>query len=688
MSFIAIVTLAVGIGVNTAVFTVANAVLLRPLPYTHPDRLVMVTGAVARDDPGTLSYPYFTVVNERTHTLSGVAACVFESFNLTRHGDPEQVDSARATWNFFEVLGVQPIAGRTFLPEEDRPGGRQVVMLSYEFATRIFGKADSAVGQNLTLDSSDYTVIGVLPKSFVISLFGPRRDIWSPRVIDMSFVTPASVARGGPYYNLIGRLRDGVSRGQAGAELAALYQQYCKDKPGNYDASVGMKIRAENLQDQLVAGIRPTLLILWAAVSLVLLIACANVASLLLSRALGRRKEFAVRVALGATRWAVIRQLLAESLLIALVSGAAGIALARAGTNVLVALGATDIGDSLRTADLAIDPRVLGFTVAITLMSGVLFGLAPSLQLTRADLIGALRDEARGFSGTRRGNRSRSGMVIAQVALSTVLLVGSGLLIRSFLQLRNQSLGFDPSSTLTMRIPLPHTRYARPEDIIAFYQRTLERVRNLPGVAAAAFSTALPTAPNHFAPVLFEGQPAVAVGKRPLANLVQVSPDYQKVFRIPLLAGRGFNEHDDAQSTPVTMVNQLTVRRFWPNENPIGKRLWLGSLPTVFEVVGVLADTRNNGLTGTPVPEVVLPFPQMTTPYISLGLRTETNPYSVVSNIRRQLAAIDPEQPVTEVKTMEELVESLQRGTAIHPFPHRHPVRPRPSFSPWWGSTA
>lgn len=663
---IAIVTLALGIGANTAVFTVADALLLRPLPYFAPDRLVLLTGAefTENDDFGRLSYPFYRAVNERNHTLSGVAACIFETFNLTGEGDPQQVPSARATSNLFEVLGVQPIAGRNFLPAEDRPGGASVVLLSYEFATRLFSQAEIAVGRNITLDSTSYTVVGVLPRNFAFTLFGPRRDIWTPRVFDMSFVTPARVERGGTYFNLIGRLRNGVSKGQAQTELAALYRQYCQDHPGNFDATLNLKMHVENLQNQLVAGLRPTLLILWAAVAVVLLIACANVASLLVSRALRRRKEFAVRAALGATRWAVTRQLLVESALIALVSGVLGIALARAGTRVLVALSQ----DNLLAADLSMNQQVLAFTLALSFISGILFGLAPSFQFFNADLNRDLRDEGRGFSGSRRGNRLRSVLVIAQVALSMVLLVGSGLLLRSFLQIRNASPGFDAGSTLTMQITLPRARYSQPAQAVEFYRGVLQQVRNLPGVVAAAISTALPVVPTHFTPILFEGQPAVALGKRPIVNLQQISPDYLKVTRVALVAGRMFNEHDDAQGSPVALVNQLAVRRFWPTENPIGKRVWIGTLPRPWEVVGVLADTRNNGLAAATLPEVLLPFPQMTVPYLSLSLRTTTDPYSLLPAVRQQIAAIDRDQPVTEAKTMAELVESLSAGRRFTMF--------------------
>jgi predicted permease len=656
LTFIAILTLGVGIGVNSAVFTAANALLLRPLPYLQPDRLTLLAGQDfdAGGEFPTLSYPFFNLLRERVHALSGVGACTFENFNLTGRGEPEQIQAGRATWNFFAVLGVA-VRGRNFLPEEDRAGGRRVVILSHTLAARLFGEADAGLGQSLTLDSSDYTVIGVLPADFRFTLFGPTPDIWSPRVFDMSFVTPARVARGGMYFNVIGRLRDGVTREQARTELISAYQQYCHDHPGNYDATLGLQLRAEKLADQLVAGIRPTVLILWAAASMVLLIACANVASLLVSRSIGRRKEFAVRSALGATRGAVLRQLGMESLLLAAAGGVTGIALAAAGTRGLLALDQ----DNLRGAALQIDPRVLGFTVAMTLVSGVLFGMAPALQLLRADVMGALRDEDRGVSGNRRGNRSRSVLVIAQVALSTVLLTGSLLLVRSFLQLRGEPLGFDASNTLTMSIGLPGTRYPLPADRIAFYRRVIASVSSVPGVVAVAISTALPVTPNHYAPALFEGQPAVPMGQRPLVNLQQISPDYMKVMRVPLVAGRGFTEHDDAQAPQVALVNQAAVRRFWPNQNPAGKRFWLGSLVRPYEVVGVLGDTRNNGPAAAPAPEVFLPYPQMTAPHLQLSLRTTTDPYQFVSAVRKKIWEVDREQPITGVKTLAEEVDSL-----------------------------
>ena len=415
-------TLALGIGANTAIFSVANALLLRALPYPHPDRLVLLSGGefTSQGSFGRLSYPFFRMVRDHSRSYLDVAACTYETFNLTGHGDAQQIVSARASWNFFDMLGVHPVAGRAFRPEEDVAGGPNVVVLSHEFATRLFANPNAALGQTLSLDSHDYTVIGVLAPSFSFALFGPRREIWAARPFEMNYVTPARVELGGAYFNLLGRLRPGVSRDQSGAELEVLYQQYRREKPRNYDATLNLRMATPDLQSQLVSDIRPTILILTAAVGFVLLIACANVASLLLSRALGRKKEFAVRAALGGSRAALIRQLLTESVLIAIASGAVGIALGFFGTRLLAGLS----GNNLMMSQLSMDPQVLAFTLGISILSGVLFGLAPSLELSKTDVNRALRDEGRGSTGNLRRNRSRGVLVVGQVALSMILLVG------------------------------------------------------------------------------------------------------------------------------------------------------------------------------------------------------------------------------------------------------------------------
>ncbi len=656
-TLIAILTLAIGIGANTAIFTVANALLLRALPYQNADRLVLISGADFNHGGswGRLSYPFYTRVEQHNRSFDRSAASIYDMFTLTGFGDPEQLNAARVTAGFFDVLGVQPLFGRTFLPEEDRPGGTNVVMLRYQFAARLFGDPKSALGRTITLDSRDYTVIGVLPPGFVFSLFGAPRDVWTCRVFDMNFVTPARVAAGGAYFNLIGRLRPGVSREQATTELQAIYQQYRRDLPGNYDASLNLTLGARDLQRELVSDVRPTVLILSAAVGLVLLIACANVASLLLSRALGRRKEFAVRTALGASRATLICQVLTESVLMAVAGGALGIALGHAGTRILVSLST----DALQSADLSIDPRVLLFTLAISLVSGVLFGIAPALQISKSGVNAALREEARGSTGNRLRNRARSALVVAQIALSMVLLVASGLLIRSFLRLSSASPGFDPQGVLSMQIMLAPAKYGKAAQAVAYYRSLLARVEEIPGIEAASLSTALPVQATHATPVLFEGQPALVLGQRPIVNLQQISPDYAKVMRIPLIAGRSFNDHDDPASPKVAIVNQLTVRRFFPNENPLGKRVWLGNIPEPYEIVGVMGDTKNNGPAQPAIPEVFLPYPQMTFPMLQVSVRSAGDPRGLVSAVRRAIGQVDKDQSVTEIKTMDELLESL-----------------------------
>jgi putative ABC transport system permease protein len=654
---LAIATLALGIGANTAIFTVANSVLLRSLPYKDPGQLVRIS--THRDGSCCVSLPYFTVLSAANRSFSGVTAYQFDAVNLAVPDGAEQTDAERVTGNFFDVLGARLLAGRTFTPEEDQPGGNQVVLIGYELAARLFGGAQNAVGQHLALDSRDYTIIGVVPPKFGVQLLGRQPEIWMPRIIEFSLTTPARVNLGGMYYEAIGRLRPGVTSSQALAETEVIFQQYKHDKPGNFDATSDVAMTVSNLQANLVANVRPTLLILSSAVGFVLLIACANVANLLLFRALSRRKEFAVRSALGAPRSTLVRQLLTESVLMAIMSGGLGIFLGYLGTRFLGAFAQTNLP---QVADIPMDLRVLSFTVAISVLSGILFGLTPSLQLSRLNLGSTLSDEGRSSTGSRQRNRARSILVAAQVALSMVLLIGSGLLIRSFMRLRMVDPGFGAKNSLTAKTFLPPAIYPQPADRIAFYRSALQHLQSIPGVEAAAISTALPVLPTHGAPARFEGEPEVDLGRRTVVLIESISPDYPKSMRMPLVAGRAFSDLDDAQSTPVVMVNQATARRFWPNQDPLGKLVWVGRFPPC-QVVGVLADIKNDSLASPTQPEVFFPYPQLASPMLYVSIRSSMDPHSLVSALRAQIVAVNRGQPISDVQTMEERLESASAQT-------------------------
>lgn len=649
---LAIVTLALGIGANTAIFTIANSVLLRPLAYKNPNQLVRIS--TKRDGSCCVSLPYYELLRDTIHSFSGVAAYQYDAANLAGREGAEQIDAERVTGNFFDVLGVKPLAGRAFLPEEDRPGANPVAVIGYELASRVFANARSAVGRHLALNSKDYTIIGVLPPKFGVQLLGRQPEIWMTRLIDLSLVTPARVNRGGMYYESLGRLRPGVPLARAQAETALIFEQYKHDKPANFDSTSDVAMTVGDLRSNLVANVRPTILILSAAVAFVLLIACANVASLLLFRALTRRKEFAVRSALGAPRSTLVRQLLTESVVMGVASGGLGILLGYAGTKFLGAFTATNLP---QLAEVPMDLRVLAFTLAISVLSGIVFGLTPSMQLSRPNLGAALSDEGRGSVGSRQRNRARSSLVTAQIALSTVLLIGSGLMIRSFVRLRTIDPGFDPSHTLTAQTFLPPAVYPQASQRIGFYQDALRHLQSIPGVESAAISTALPMLPTHEAPARFEGQPEVEMGRRPIVMIQSISPDYPKAMGVPLVKGRTFDDGDRATAAPVALVNQAAVRRYWPNEDPIGKLVWIGPLAPM-RVVGVLGDVRNDTLAAPPEPEVFFPFPQFPYPMLYLTLRTALDPGSLASALRAQITAVDRGQPVTDVQTMQERLES------------------------------
>jgi len=651
---VAILTLALGIGANTAIFTVANTLLLRPLPYSDPGRLVLLF-ADRRGQLQGFSYLRYTSLREQTRSLASVAAYASDTFNLTGRGDPEQLTAARISANFFDVLGVHPAMGRVFEANGDQPEAKPEVIISHSLWQQRFGASKDIIGESIALDSRDYTVIGVLPSDFIFSELSPKVDIWSPRLFEHSLASAARVRLGVGYLYGVARLQSRATRDQAQTEMDVLDRQYQHDNPGRPDADPNQKISVRGLQEQTVANFRIALLVLMAAVGFVLLIACANVASLLLSRALGRKKEIAVRAALGANRAALIRQLIVESLLLAAVSGVFGIFLSQWGTRVLSSLTLQTLP---RMAGVHIDFAVLAFAIAISLGSGVLFGLVPALQLSKPDLNTVLRDEGRGSTGSHGRHRTGNLFVIVQVALSMVLLVGSGLMIRSFARLQTVDLGFDPAHVLTMRIALPPTKYETPQQQIAFYNRLLNAVQAVPGLQAAAVSSALPLNTSRISPALPEGQPAVPFGQRPILNIQTISPDYAKVLHVPLLRGREFTNYDDAQAPGVAMVNQTLVRRFWPNDNPIGRHILLGQRQQPVEVIGVFGDLKNATLGDGAAPEVMLPFPQLPWPLLNLSIRTAGDPHSLISAIRREVGLVDEDQPLTNVQTMEEVVGS------------------------------
>jgi predicted permease len=654
-TLVAIVTLALGIGANTAIFSVANALLLRPLPYAHPDRLVLVY-AVKADAPFAIqpfSYLRLTFLNEKSRAFAGFAAFTNETFNLTGTGDPEQLSAARVSWNFFNVLGVSPAIGRAFLPEEDQPGARAVCLISHALWTRAFGARADIAGQNITLDATPYTIAGVLPRGFQFAPLGADVDLWAPRVFDLNITTPAQIRAGVGFLSAVARLAPGVGARQADAEMNIQDRQYKRENPGMPDADPSQTIHARDLQEQTVANVRTAVLILCGAVGLLLLIACANVAALLLSRALARRKEIAIRAALGAKRTALIAQLLAESVLLALAGGALGIALSAWGTHALAALGQ---GNLPRVDEIGIDWRVMLFTAGLSLITGVLFGLLPALQLSRQDLNPVLRAEGRGSAGSRRRSRARGVLVVAQVALSMVLLVGAGLLIRSLVRLRNVNAGFDARNVLTMRVALPPARYPKGPQMAAFYDQVVKKVSAMPGVRSAAVCSALPVRPVRFSPVLVQGQPEIPLAARPLMAIQMVSPAYFRTLRVALRQGREFNERDDPGAPLVAVVNETLVRRYWPHDNPIGKHLLLGRMVKPTEVVGVAADVSNLSLAAAPEAEVYLPFPQRPWASMNLILRTAGDPRNLAGAARAAVAAVDRDQPVTAVNTMEEVL--------------------------------
>ena len=655
---IAIIALALGIGANTAIFSVVNTVLLRPLPYKDPERLVMVWEEATkqgypRDTPAAAN---FVDWRDQNQVFEGMAAIVDESFNLTGAGEPERLEGRRVSANLFPLLGVEPQIGRVFTAAEDQPGAQRVVLLSYALWQRRFGGDPGVVGQALTLNGNSHTVIGVMPARFEF----PSKDdqVWVP----VAFTAEDAANRNRHYLFVTARLKPGVSLQQAQSEMttiaARLQQQYPES-----NAELGAVV--DSLHEHVVGDIKPALLILLGAVGLVLLIACANVANLLLARAAVRQKEIAVRVALGARRMRLIRQFLTESILLSFLGGLVGLAISYGGLIVLKSFIPENISQA---REIAIDLKVLGFTLFVSLATGIIFGLAPAIQAIRFNQIETLKEGGRDAATGGSGKRLRSLLVTAEVAISLVLLIGAGLLINSFLRLRSVDPGFRADNLLTMRIVLPEPKYTQFARREAFYTDVVQRVQALAGVRSAAVTTNLPLyRQGNSISIRIEGRPDPPPNQELVVVTRIISPGYFDTMSIPLLSGRKFTDQDnlDAHNAAV-VISETMARRFWPNEDPVGKRISAGrarSDSDWIQVIGVVKDVRQFELTAEPRPQMYLSYRQagFFAPR-DLVVKTDVDPTSMAATVRNAVWEIDKDQPVSNIQTMEQiLADSIAR---------------------------
>ncbi|MBZ5496311.1 MAG: ABC transporter permease [Acidobacteriia bacterium] len=645
----AVLTLALGIGANTAIFTVINAVLLRPLPYQNPERLVTLLESNPQQgmDRAAVSPPNFVDWSTQSRTLEHIAAYRYWGFVLAGGGEPERIIGARVSAGLFTLLGVKPIRGRTFHLEEDRFGGSPVALVREGLWRRRFGADPSLIGKSLTLNGGSYTVVGILPSELKL----PDAEVCVP----LAFEPYAMTQRGSRALTVLAGLKPDVTLVQARAEMHTIARRLQQQYP---DSNAGWDVTLFPLHEEMVARIRPALLVLGAAVAFVLLIACANVANLLLARATSREQEIAVRSALGASRSRLIRQLLTESVLIALLGGALGLLLAQQGTELLVTLGAAGLP---RTAQIGIDRYVLGFTLLLSLVTGLGFGLVPAWHASRPGLNQSLREGRGRATGSARHALLRNAVVVCEVALALIVLIGAGLLVRSFVGLLAIEPGFTTAHVLTMTISLPESKYPEGHQKVVFFQQLLQRVDTLPGVTSAGLVSHLPLAGRGLnTDFTIEGRSLPLSGPSPLADYVSVSPDYFRAMQIPLLEGRPFTERDVMEIPPVVVINEILARRFWPEQNPLGRRLILGSTigadQTPRTVVGVVGNVRSAGLESEPGPEIYVPYPQNPWPTMTAVIRATSDPIRLVGAVRKEILALDPDQPVYNVRPLEEVL--------------------------------
>ncbi|HMF76556.1 MAG TPA: ABC transporter permease [Bryobacteraceae bacterium] len=652
---VAVVTLALSIGANTASFSVIRAVLLKPLEYRDPDQLMSISGGAT---PAR-----FAEMETTARSFTGIGAFTSQE-NLTLAGgvQPEVLKAARVSAGFLTILGAMPVLGRGFLPREDSPGGIAAAMISAELWQRLFNGDLHIAGRTMNLAGAQYTIIGVLPVRFQFP--SPGLDVWLTQPSEWPAVPPKSRSLS-PFLSVFGRLKPGLTIERANAEMALIQHQYAMSHPAMLDAKPKSPVSVKPLKEQVVGNIRSELWMLFGAVAFVLLIACANIASLLLARANVRSREFAVRSALGATRSQLITQLLIESVLLSSLGGACGMLFAVWSLRAIRHFPAFNLP---RADEIHLDGMVLAFAATLSFVTGILFGLAPSLTASRPDLIGVLRartgDLNRGIPGRFQTRFSvRSILVIGQVALSIVLLIGAALLTESVIHLQSDSPGFDSTHLLTMRISLPPPRYDTDQKKNTFFEELIRRVGAQPGVHSAAAAMTLPMTGFAGTPVQDAGKPPLPLNGRPIATILITTPEYFQTLKIPVRRGRTFTDRDREGAQRVAVIDEGLARRFWPTypsgQNPIGQHLLIGGTnPQPAEVIGVVGNVHQS-IDNSGWPEsVYVSFAQNPLPSAMLVMRTEGDPLALTSTIRQQMQALDRDQPISDVQSMEDLVEA------------------------------
>jgi putative ABC transport system permease protein len=651
-TFIAVLTLGLAIGANTAIFSVVNAVLLRPLPYPQAEQLVRIFGKQPTLDEAPSSPANFLEWKAENQVFTRIATWNGQGFNLTGTDKPERVIGALVSSDLFQLLGVQPALGRDFTVEEDREGADRVAILSYEFWQRRFAGDPNAIRQTIALSDQTYTIVGVMPRGFAFP--DPRAQIWTP----VAFNAAERATRDTNYIDVVARLKPGVSLEQAQANMTAIAQSQAQRYP---QTNTGIGVKVVSLQEQMVGDVRPMLIVLFGAVGFVLLIACANVANLLLARAAARHREMAIRGALGASRSRVVRLLLTESVLLAIVGGAVGLLLAIWSLDLLVSLKPANLP---RIAEIGVNRTVFFFTAAVSVLTGVLFGLAPAWQVSKTDLNEGLKEGGRGSDAPGR-HRIRALLVISEVALSIVLLIGAGLMIRSFVRLLAVDPGFKADHVLTAFVSLPVAKYSKHQEQTAFFDRLLERLRNVPGVSAAGVVTDIPLYGGSSTGFDVEGRTPAAPGQRAMTDYRIISSDYFAAMGMRLMKGRNFAASDTETAPGVVVINETLAARFFAGEDPIGKRLDMSGAPKdVREIVGVVADVRNYGVDADVKPEAYVPLLQSAPSYLSnvtsaltIVVRSAIDPTALAQTLREQVQALDKDQPVSAIKTMERYLD-------------------------------